>query len=120
MAWPRPLAFRAARARPPVSGRAPPLSRGVGEEGGEDSGRGFTLRGGRATHAHGRTGPRSPHFLALPLPLRRYPEHPGLLPSPLQAAVAAVAWLFATPPEGQVRRGSRSGRRRPPRARGSP
>lgn len=55
-----------------------------------------------------------------PLPLRRYPVHPGLLPSPLQAAVAAVAWLFAAPPEGQVRRGSRSGRRRPLRARGSP
>lgn len=48
-----------------------------------------------------------------PSPLRRYPVHPGLLPSPLQAAVAAVAWLFAAPPEGQVRRGSRSGRRRP-------
>lgn len=55
-----------------------------------------------------------------PSPLRRYPVHPGLLPSPLQAAVTAVAWLFAAPPEGQVRRGSRSGRRRPLRARGSP
>lgn len=27
------------------------------------------MRGGRAAHAHGRTGPRRPHFLALPLPL---------------------------------------------------
>jgi len=32
----------------------------------------------------------------------------------LLAAAAAAAWLVAAPPQGQVRRGSRSGRRRCP------
>lgn len=100
-----------APSRPPVSGLAPPSREGRGEGGGK----GFTLRGGLATHAHRRTGPRRPHFLAFPPPPpRRYPVHPGHLPSPLGAAVAAAAWLVAAPPQGQVRRGSLSGRRRCP------
>lgn len=77
-----PPRLSARRAGPPVSGRAPPLSRGVGEEGGED-GRGFTLRGcGRAAHAQGRTGPRSPHFLALPPPPSPLPCTSGSLALP--------------------------------------
>lgn len=105
------------RAGPPVPGLAPPPSGGAVEEGAGKEGRGFTLRGGRATHAHGRTGPRRPHFLAFPPPPpRRYPVHPGHLPSPFAAAAAAAAaaWLVAAPPQGQVRRGSWSGRRRCP------
>uniref|UniRef100_A0A8C4MY76 CYFIP related Rac1 interactor B n=1 Tax=Equus asinus TaxID=9793 RepID=A0A8C4MY76_EQUAS len=117
--WPRPLPLLPAPARPPVSGLAPPPWGGAGAQGAGKEGRGFTLRGGRAAHAHGRTGPRRPHFLAfLPPPPRRYPVHPGHLPSPLGAAAAtaaaAAAWLVAAPPQGQVRRGSRSGRRRCP------
>lgn len=73
--------FSLGRAGPPVSGRAPPLSGGVGEEGGEDE-RGFTLRSGRAAHAHGRTGPRRPHFLALPLPPSPLPCTSGSLALP--------------------------------------
>uniref|UniRef100_A0A9L0RFR1 CYFIP related Rac1 interactor B n=1 Tax=Equus caballus TaxID=9796 RepID=A0A9L0RFR1_HORSE len=117
--WPRPLPLLPAPARPPVSGLAPPPWGGAGAQGAGKEGRGFTLRGGRAAHAHGRTGPRRPHFLAfLPPPPRRYPVHPGHLPSPLGAAAAtaaaAAAWLVAAPLQGQVRRGSRSGRRRCP------
>lgn len=114
--WPRPLPLFPS---PPdhlsqVSPR--PLQEGRGRGAGKE-GRGFTLRGGRATHAHGRTGPLRPHFLAFPPPPPRcYPVHPGHLPSPLgaAAAAAAAAWLVAAPPQGQVRRGSRSGRRRCP------
>lgn len=84
-------------------------------------------RGGRAAHAHGRTGPRRPHFLAFPPPPpRRYPVHPGHLPSPFgvraaAAAAAAATCLVTAPPQGQVRRGSRCGRRVSPLwGRGSP
>lgn len=91
--------------------RPAPFGRGGGGGGGEGS----TLRGGLLAHAQGRTGPRRPHFLAFPPPPpRRYPVHPGHLPSRIGAAFAAAAWLIAAPPQGQVRRGSRSGRRRCP------
>lgn len=110
--WPRPLPLLTA----PPDHLSPAWPRPLAGAGG-GGGAGLTLRGGLVAHAHGRTGPRRPHFLAFPPPPpRRYPVHPGHLPSPLRAAAvaAAAAWLVAAPPQGQVRRGSRSGRRRRP------